>query len=48
VALAFQMRAIPRKSLKTLIRALTNEEAAELDLATDEALGRVEPVAAPE
>lgn len=48
VALAFQMRAIPRKSLKTLIRALTSEEAAELDLATDEALGRVEPVTASE
>lgn len=41
VALAFQMRAIPRKSLKALIRALTSEEVAELDLATDEALGRV-------
>lgn len=44
VALAFQMRAVPRKSLKTRIRALTGEELAELDLATDEALGRVEPV----
>ena len=44
VALAFQMRAVPRKSLKTLIRALTSEELAELDLATDEALGRIEPV----
>lgn len=29
VALAFQMRAVPRKSLKTLIRALTSEELAE-------------------
>jgi mRNA interferase MazF len=48
VALAFQIRAIPRKSLKTLIRALTIEEAAELDLATDEALGRVEPATASE
>ena len=48
VALAFQMRAIPRKSLKTLIRALTSEEVAELDLATDEALGRVEPATASE
>lgn len=48
VALAFQMRAIPRKALKTRIRALTSEEAAELDLATDEALGRVEPSAASE
>lgn len=43
VALAFQMRAIPKKCLKTLVRALTVEELAELDLATDEALGRVEP-----
>jgi mRNA interferase MazF len=44
VALVFQMRAVPKKSLKTLIRALTVEELAELDLATDEALGRIEPV----
>jgi mRNA interferase MazF len=44
VALAFQMRAVPTKSLKTLIRGLTAEELAELDLATDEALGRIEPV----
>lgn len=43
VALAFQMRAIPKKCLKTFVRALTVEELAELDLATDEALGRVEP-----
>lgn len=43
VALAFQMRAIPKESLKTRIRALTTEELAELDLATDEAIGRVEP-----
>ncbi len=43
VALAFQMRAIPKKCLKTCVRALTVEELAELDLATDEALGRVEP-----
>jgi len=43
VALAFQMRAIPKKCLKTLVRALTVEELAERDLATDEALGRVEP-----
>ena len=48
VALAFQMRAVPKKCLKTLIRALTPEELAELDLATDEAVGRVEPVAEPE
>ncbi|MGQ0736352.1 MAG: type II toxin-antitoxin system PemK/MazF family toxin [Acidobacteriota bacterium] len=43
VALVFQMRAIPKQSLKTFVRALTIEEIAELDLATDEALGRVEP-----
>ena len=48
VALAFQMRAVPKKCLKTLIRALTTEERAELDLATDEAVGRVEPVTEPE
>ena len=44
VALAFQMRAIPRASLKTRVRALSPTELAELELATDEALGRVEPV----
>jgi mRNA interferase MazF len=44
VALAFQMRAIPRASLKTRVRALSPPEFAELELATDEALGRVEPV----
>ena len=43
VALAFQMRAIPRKALRSAIRALTDSELAELDLALDEALGRVEP-----
>lgn len=48
VTLAFQMRAVPKKCLKTLIRALRTEELAELDLATDEAVGRVEPVTAPE
>jgi mRNA interferase MazF len=48
VALAFQMRAIPKTCLKTRIRALTVEELAELDLATDEAIGRVEPVTEPE
>lgn len=48
VALAFQMRAIPKKSLKTVVRPLTVEELAELDLATDEALGRVEPRTEPE
>lgn len=48
VALAFQMRAVPKKSLRILICALKTEELAELDLATDEAVGRVEPVTAPE
>ena len=43
VALAFQMRAIPRSVLESRIRALTEAELAELELATDEALGRVEP-----
>lgn len=43
VALAFQMRAIPKASLTRRLRALTDDELAELELATDEALGRVEP-----
>jgi mRNA-degrading endonuclease toxin of MazEF toxin-antitoxin module len=43
VALAFQLRAIPKSALKTRIRSLTDTELAELELATDEALGRVEP-----
>lgn len=43
VALAFQMRAVPKSALDTRIRALTETEIAELELATDEALGRVEP-----
>jgi mRNA interferase MazF len=43
VALAFQRRAIPKTSLDGKIRALTDTELAELELATDEALGRVEP-----
>ena len=41
VALAFQMRAIPRTALRARIRSLTETEIAELELATDEALGRV-------
>jgi mRNA interferase MazF len=48
VALAFQMRAIPKTCLKTRIRSLSVEELAELDLATDEAVGRVEPETEPE
>lgn len=43
VALAFQMRAIPKSALQVKIRDLTDGEVAELELATDEALGRVEP-----
>ena len=43
VALAFQLRAVPRTALLSLIRGLTDSEMAELELATDEALGRVEP-----
>ena len=42
-SLAFQLRAIPKSALQKKIRSLTNEETAELELATDEALGRVEP-----
>jgi hypothetical protein len=38
------MRAIPRSALKTFIRELDSEELAEIELAIDEALGRVEPV----
>jgi mRNA-degrading endonuclease toxin of MazEF toxin-antitoxin module len=43
VALVFQMRAIPKSALVTRIRALAESEMAELELATDEALGRLEP-----
>lgn len=43
VALAFQMRAVPKTCLTDRIRSLTDVEMAELELATDEALGRVEP-----
>ena len=43
VALAFQMRAIPKYSLEERIRTLSHTELAELELATDEALGRIEP-----
>jgi mRNA-degrading endonuclease toxin of MazEF toxin-antitoxin module len=43
VALAFQMRAVPRSCLKERLRDPTELELAELELATDEALGRVEP-----
>jgi mRNA interferase MazF len=40
VALAFQMRAVPKSALSSFVRALTDAELAELELATDEALGR--------
>lgn len=43
VALAFQMRAIPKTALLSRLRPLTESELSELELATDEALGRVEP-----
>jgi mRNA-degrading endonuclease toxin of MazEF toxin-antitoxin module len=43
VALAFQLRAIPKSALQEKIRDLTEDETTELELATDEALGRVEP-----
>jgi len=43
VALAFQMRAIPKSTLSQRIRMLSPDELAELELATDEALGRSEP-----
>jgi mRNA-degrading endonuclease toxin of MazEF toxin-antitoxin module len=43
VALAFQMWAIPKSALQTKIRDLDENELEELELATDEALGRVEP-----
>lgn len=37
------MRAIPKDRLKIRIRSLSAEELAEMELATDEAVGRVEP-----
>lgn len=43
VALAFQMRAIPKSVLTERIRTLSDDELAELELATDEALGRIDP-----
>jgi mRNA interferase MazF len=44
VALTFQMRAVPKSCLDAFIRVLTSDELAELELATDETLGRVEPI----
>lgn len=43
VALAFQMRAVPKACLIDRVRDLTEAEIGEMELATDEALGRVEP-----
>ena len=48
VALAFQMRAIPTSVLRTKTRNLTQDELAELELATDEALGRLDPIDNPQ
>ena len=42
IALAFQMRAVPKTALDSRVRFLTEMELAELELATDEALGRIE------
>jgi hypothetical protein len=41
--IANQLRAIPQSALQKKIRDLTEEETGELELATDEALGSVEP-----
>lgn len=43
VALAFQLRAVPKSAFQSKIRDLDAGELEELELATDEALGRVEP-----
>jgi len=43
VALAFQIRAIPKSAPQSKIRDLDDSETEELELATDDALGRVEP-----
>ena len=43
VALAFQLRAVPKSCLVDRIRALTDSELGELEQATDEALGRLDP-----
>jgi mRNA interferase MazF len=45
VPLAFQIRAIPKTALASRIRPLTDSEIAEVELAVDEALGRLEPEA---
>lgn len=43
VALAFQLRAVPKDALVSRIRTLTDAEMQELEQATDEALGRQLP-----
>lgn len=43
VALAFQMRAVPKAALRSKIRDLDAGELEELELATDEVLGRIVP-----
>ena len=43
VALAFQLRAVPKNCLIRRVRHLTETELDELELATDEAIGRVGP-----
>jgi mRNA-degrading endonuclease toxin of MazEF toxin-antitoxin module len=43
VALAFQMRAVPKTCLTNRVRGLSEAELDEMELATDEALGRMEP-----
>jgi mRNA-degrading endonuclease toxin of MazEF toxin-antitoxin module len=43
VALAFQMRAIPKSALQGKIRDLDESELEELEVPTDSALGRVDP-----
>jgi mRNA interferase MazF len=43
VTLAFQMRAVPKAILENRIRSLSDAEMQELELATDEAVGIIEP-----
>jgi mRNA-degrading endonuclease toxin of MazEF toxin-antitoxin module len=44
VALAFQLRAVSKTRLEEKIRSLSDGEIAELEMAVDEALGRVDPI----
>jgi len=48
VALAFQLRAVPKSAMRSRIRELDPAEWEELELATDEALGCVEPKLLPQ